>query len=164
TAALVATVVLTSLGPSAPSALPVVADGGRDAIVGRGARVDLGVPELEELVRAYRLEDSPMALRDLRDAGALDGNPDILPAGLLPAAPESTVVPVAYTRCNERETGSLIAKIRLDRVNLAPEIANALEGDGYFVTRIDGVDVRLTSSEDRLVVLIVPPPELNEPI
>lgn len=160
TAALVALVAVVSLDGRAPLQ-GVPQDREAAALT---SRVDLGESELEALVRVYRREESPMALRALREAGALDGEPDILPTGLLPAAPESTVVPVAYTRCNERETGSLIAKIRLDRVNLAPDIANALEGDGVYATRIDGVDVRISSSEDRLVVLIAPPLPFDGPI
>lgn len=109
---------------------------------------------LARLVDFHRKGASPMALADLSARGALVTVERLPDSFIVPEGQRGQVVQASYMGCNEREGGSTLAVLRSDRVDLPQRIDNALDATGVYVDTIDGVEVRMSVSGDKLFVLL----------
>ena len=118
------------------------------------AAYDLGETALARLVDVHRGRLSPLALRDLRQAGVLV-TLESLPDGFIAASPgRPQVIQASYADCNPRPTGATLAVLEADRVELPSGVDAALEGSGVYTDVIEGVEVRLSKSGDKLFLLL----------
>jgi len=106
------------------------------------------------LVDFHREGGSPMALADLTARGALVTIERLPDSFIVPEGQRPTLVQASYMGCNEREGGSTLAVLRVDRVDLPQRIDNALDATGVYVDTINGVQVRMSVSGDKLFVLL----------
>ena len=109
---------------------------------------------LARLVDFHRKGASPMALADLSARGALVTVERLPDSFIVPEGQRGQVVQASYMGCNEREGGSTLAVLRSDRVDLPQRVDNALDATGVYVDTIDGVEVRMSVSGDKLFVLL----------
>jgi hypothetical protein len=109
---------------------------------------------LARLVDFHRKQASPMVLADLSARGALIAVERLPDSFIVPEGQRPTLVQASYMGCNEREGGSTLAVLRVDSVDLPTLIDNALDATGVYVERIDGVEVRMSVSGDKLFVLL----------
>ncbi len=109
---------------------------------------------LARLVSFHKEGSSPMALADLSARGALVTVEQLPDSFIVPEGKRAQVVQASYMGCNEREGGSTLAVLRVDRVDLPQRIDNALDATGVYVDTIDGVEVRMSVSGDKLFVLL----------
>jgi len=109
---------------------------------------------LARLVAFHRKGSSPMALADLSARGVLVTVERLPDSFIVPEGKRAQVVQASYMGCNEREGGSTLAVLRVDQVDLPQRIDNALDATGVYVDTIDGVEVRVSVSGDKLFVLL----------
>lgn len=106
------------------------------------------------LVDFHREGGSPMALADLSARGALITVERLPDSFIVPEGQRPQLVQASYMGCSEREGGSTLAVLRVDRVDLPQRIDNALETTGVYVDDVGGVHVRMSVSGDKLFVLL----------
>ena len=112
------------------------------------------VDGLARLVDFHRDHSSPLVLADLTASGALV-TVERVPDSFIPAEGQRpSLVQASYMGCNEREGGSTLAVLQADRVDLPQRIDNALDATGVYVDEVDGVQVRMSLSGDKLFVLL----------
>lgn len=109
---------------------------------------------LARLVSFHKEGKSPMTLADLSARGALITVEHLPDSFIVPEGKRAQVVQASYMGCNEREGGSTLAVLRVDQVALPPRIDNALDATGVYVDTIDGIEVRMSVSGDKLFVLL----------
>jgi len=109
---------------------------------------------MARLVAFHKEGRSPMTLADLSARGALVTVERLPDSFIVPEGQRAKVVQASYMGCNEREGGSTLAVMRVDRVDLPQRIDNALDATGVYVDTIDGVQVRMSVSGDKLYVLL----------
>jgi hypothetical protein len=117
---------------------------------------------LPRLAGFHRESESPLALADLKNRGALLAIERLPDTFITPEGKKPQLVQASWMGCNEREVGATLAVLRADRVALPPIIEAALETTGIFVDIIDGVHVRLSVSGDKLFVLLSTDPGPNQ--
>jgi len=117
---------------------------------------------LPRLAGFHRESESPLALSDLKNRGALLAIERLPDTFITPEGKKPQLVQASWMGCSEREIGATLAVLRADRVALPPIIEAALETTGVFVDIIDGVHVRLSVSGDKLFVLLSTDPGPNQ--
>jgi len=117
---------------------------------------------LPRLAGFHRESESPLALADLKNRGALLAIERLPDTFITPEGTKPQLVQASWMGCNERQNGSTLAVLRADRVRLPPIIESALDATGVFVDIIDGVHVRLSVSGDKLFVLLSTDPGPNQ--
>ncbi len=153
---------LVPIGSMAAVALAlVVVTGGEPATDGGEAVPQVAVLPADpsdvvmaRLVDFHREQSSPMVLADLSANGALVTIERLPDTFIVPEGQRPTLVQASYMGCNEREGGSTLAVLRVDRVDLPQRVDNALDATGVYVDTIDGVEVRMSVSGDKLFVLL----------
>ncbi|MFO0745208.1 MAG: hypothetical protein U1F43_05950 [Myxococcota bacterium] len=118
-------------------------------------RVDGKNDVLAKLIDFHRGDASAMSLHDLQTAGVLQ-TVERVPEGFIQPADgqRPKLVQVSTMGCNERDGGTTLAVLQASRVDLPQVIDNALESNGVYLDTIDGVEVRVSTSGDKLFVLL----------
>ncbi|PKN55839.1 MAG: hypothetical protein CVU56_19315 [Deltaproteobacteria bacterium HGW-Deltaproteobacteria-14] len=125
---------------------------------------DLSETSLARLVKVHRGDLSPMSLRDMTLSGALETFEN-LPDGFIDSsAGRAQVVQASYMDCNPRSSGATFVVLKADRVELPAGVDAALEGAGVYTDVIDGVELRLSTSGDKLFVILRNAPSASVPI
>ncbi len=118
-----------------------------------GDQVALDHDALRRMVTVHRGESTPQDLDDFVQAGALLTFEN-LPGSFITSEGERRVVRTAtYVEC-ESEKGSSLAVLKRDEVQLASEVRAALETGGVFVDVVQGAEVRVSVSGDKVFVLL----------
>lgn len=145
-----AALLVVTVGPGADSSGP----GETATLVAVKPAPDSSDLVLARLVDFHREGGSPMALADLSARGALVTVERLPDSFIAPEGQRPQLVQASYMGCSEREGGSTLAVLRVDRVDLPQRIDNALETTGVYVDTIGGVQVRVSVSGDKLFVLL----------
>ena len=109
---------------------------------------------LSRMARVHRGLERPEVLDDLVQVGALltfEGLPGTF---ITPEGERSRVVHASFLDCDGSVLGSSLAVLRLDHVTLPAEIRAALAATGVYVDVVDGIDVRVSTSGERVFVLL----------
>lgn len=146
---------------AAAVAMIVASGGGTSALPSEGVEQVAVKPSADpsdlvmaRLVAFHKEGSSPMTLADLSARGALVTVERLPDSFIVPEGQRAQVIQASYMGCNEREGGSTLAVVRVDRVDLPQRIDNALDATGVYVDTIDGVQVRMSVSGDKLYVLL----------
>lgn len=119
-----------------------------------GDQVELDHDALRRMVTIHRGESTPQELDDYVQAGALLTFEN-LPGSFITSEGERRVVRTAatYVEC-ESEMGSSLAVLKRDELQLSSEVSAALETGGVFVDVVQGAEVRVSISNDKVFVLL----------
>ena len=118
------------------------------------ARLSLDGEVLSALVEAHRAESSSEALSSLVSRGLLMTF-EHLPDTFIEVSGRRVLGSRASVgNCDPRSLGSSLAVLRPDRIAISDDINAALEATGIYLSVIDGVDVRVSLSGERVFVLL----------
>lgn len=124
-----------------------------------GDQVALDHDALRRMVAIHRSDDTPQSLDDYVQAGALLTFEN-LPGSFITSEGERRLVRAAstYVEC-ESEKGSSLAVLKRGELQLSVEVSAALSTAGVFVDVVDGAEVRVSVSGDKVFVLLSDVPE-----
>ena len=96
----------------------------------------------------------PAALDDLVQGGALITFEGLPGSFISPEGERARVIQASHADCDASILGSSLAVLRADRVKLPAEVEAALATSGVYVDLVDGVDVRVSRSGEKVFVLL----------
>ncbi|MGM0574797.1 MAG: anti-sigma factor family protein [Myxococcota bacterium] len=109
---------------------------------------------MERMVRVHRGEIGPSSLDDLVQAGALVTFESLPGSFITPEGERNRVVQASFADCDESMLGASLAVLRASEVDLPPEVDASLLAGGVYVEVLDGAEVRISRSGDKVFVLL----------
>ncbi len=137
-------------GLALASPLGALIEGGAQSV----AEAELDQSALSRMASVHQGLARTDVLDDLVQGGALITFEGLPGAFISPEGERSRVVQASFVDCDESVLGSSLAVFRQDRVRLPPEIDAALATSGVYVDVVDGVDVRVSASGEKVFVLL----------
>ena len=128
------------------------------------ATVPLDRSTLERLVHVHRFGTGRDHLEELAQTGALMAYERLPDSFIHQSSDSDTVVQASFPNCVAPQPASSLIVMRAGRLNLDPAIADALETRGVFLDVVEGVEVRVSESGDKVFVLLKEPRLLAQPI